>query len=345
MNVTSHLPKVLPVVLGYSRFASTTALCLDTLLPQAQACGQTVLAVDNGSPDDSAALLQHYVAASPYRDSLALRLHRENLGFGGGMNAAIQFWFSQSPEPLPEWILLINSDTLFPANALKAWLAALSAAPGDIGLVGPLTNNAGNAQKMVIGHLHNADSIQQDFAKWSQLAAALMSQPTELLWETQRADFFCVAIRTHVWQALKGLDPAYGRGYYEDFDFSVRVSAIGYRCVLTEDCLIYHQGSASFKNSPEQKLLIRRNKALLLSRFPKLALPHVRQDNLDLLQKQLAWIHEQKHHPKASPEILSALRMRMLLRWEAALGNLPRSPVKRWLWHRRLSSTHKLFRD
>jgi len=125
----------------------------------------------------------------------------------------------------------------------------------------------------------------------------------------------------------------------------VRVSAIGYRCVLTEDCLIYHQGSASFKNSPEQKLLIRRNKALLLSRFPKLALPHVRQDNLDLLQKQLAWIHEQKHHPKASPEILSALRMRMLLRWEAALGNLPRSPVKRWLWHRRLSSTHKLFRD
>lgn len=333
MPIRPSLPHVLPVVLGYSRFASTTMLCLDSLLPQIANLGQTVLAVDNGSPDDSAELLKQYAQASPYTEHLDLRFHSKNLGFGGGMNAAIAHGLEAGGA---QWVLLINSDTMFPPGALEAWLRALSVAPPDIGLIGPLTNNAGNAQKLIIKP--KLTSTELDFDYWANASRELMQRPTNLLWPLQRADFFCVAIRTHVWNALGGLDLAYGRGYYEDFDFSVRAWAAGYQSALTEDSFVYHQGSAVFKANPEQKELIRKNKKLLLSRFPSLDLPHVRQDNFALLQQQLLWLQSQPQVAPDASDVLPALKARMQYRWLAALEDLPRSPLKRWLWRRRLSA-------
>ena len=347
------LPSVLPIVLGYSRFATTTGLCLETLLPQAASLDTSVLAIDNGSPDNSASLLELYKTTLPssLQDYLQTRIHAGNLGYGGGMNEAVKYGletnsFHQNGKP-PEWLLLVNSDTLFPANSLKAWLSALALVPPTVGIVAPLTNNAGNAQKITLkshsaltqtNHLLNEiERIKLEFETWSLAAKDWIDRPTGLIWPIPRADFFCIAIRTSIWQQLNGLDPIYGRGYYEDFDFSLRAIAAGYQCVLTEDCLIYHQGSASFKASSEQKQLIRRNHQIFKNRFPHAHAPHVRQSNLELLIGQLSWLDGQATDSNAASHLL----MRMMTRWLATQSDRPRSMFKRWMWMHRLIKIQK----
>ncbi len=235
---------------------------------------------------------------------------------------------------------------MFPPNALKKWLAALSIASPEIGLVGPLTNNAGNAQRIAIetNLVDLGSDIESSFDEWSRAIDILIREPTNLLWRIQRADFFCVAIRSKVWSKLHGLDLIYGRGYYEDFDFSVRAANAGYSSALTEDSFVYHQGSAVFKTSPEQKQLLRKNKRLLLSRFPNLSIPHRRHDNLTLIQQQLDWIAS-NHGQTASDGTLSALQARLQLRWQEVQRDLPRSPLKRWLWQRRVNAIRAFFNE
>jgi GT2 family glycosyltransferase len=250
---------------------------------------------------------------------------------------------------MPEWLLLINSDTLFPAHSLRAWLTAIKMVPRNVSILAPLTNNAGNAQKIVLNlqssltalnlNLNECERIEQEFKTWAEAAKQWIDTPTHRIWPIERADFFCIAIRTSVWQQLGGLDPIYGRGYYEDFDFSLRAVAAGYQCALTDDCLIFHQGSASFKASAEQKKLIRDNHRLFKNRFPNAITLHTRQSNLTLLQAQLAWIAAQ---PSQAND-LSAVLMRIKARWQAAHLDRPRSWVKRWMWQRSLSKLQKLY--
>ncbi len=354
-QLDTSLPSILPIVLGYGRFTTTTELCLNTLLPQAAALHATVLAVDNGSPDDGAAQLERYKIQLPsaLQNNLQIRLHTNNLGYGGGMNEAAKFGvssnFMSSNQQPPEWLLLINSDTLFPDRSLQAWQQALACAAPHVGIVAPVTNNAGNAQKITLPvpsskanlnpNLTEIERIKHEFETWSRAAKAWIEAPTSLTWNIPRADFFCIAVRTSVWQQLNGLDPIYGRGYFEDFDFSLRARAAGHACVLTEDCLIYHQGSASFKASSEQKQLIRRNHQIFKTRFPNALTPHARQSNLTLMEAQLSWLANRKLDSSHDGNLI----MRLKNRWCATQLDLPRSFFKRWLWQRNLTTIQKRY--
>jgi GT2 family glycosyltransferase len=304
------------IVLGYGRFEDLTRHCLDSLMPDAADCGVRVTAVDNGSPDDSAQRMRDYAAARP---SLRALFNAENLGFAGGMNDAA----GRCDAP---WLLLVNSDTRFAVGALRALVRVLSEAPDDVAVVGPVTNAAGNAQ-----HLDLPGGTPEQVLAG---AAALIDQPTGELIPIYRADFFCVAVRRAAWEALGGLDLAYGRGYYEDFDFSLRAVESGWRVMLCEDAFVHHQGGSSFAGSAAQKAevkaLIARNKQLFLQRHPRARLPHRREDNLEVLRRY-AELPEQR---RTAP----GLRLRTKLRAGLAARDLPRSPLKRWLWRRKVNA-------
>jgi GT2 family glycosyltransferase len=318
----------LAMVLGYGRFAHTTRLCLDSLLPQALALPAAlrtqVLAVDNGSPDDSANLLRHYAATAP---ALQTAYNTQNLGFGGGMNQA-----AQSATADTEWLLLVNSDLIFQPNSLMALLQALHGAPAHVGLLGPVTNEAGNAQKLSPPALHGASPAALAAAS----SQALLSAPLRTLWPSLRADFFCVAIRKSLWDTLEGLDRIYGRGYYEDFDFSLRAKALGYDCAICENSFIYHEGSASFKADPAQKKLIKGNKAIFQARFIGQEIPHVRLENLRQIERYLTKLEALKTTQQTHASEWQGLALRLNWRLRMARADQPRSFWKRWLWQRRL---------
>lgn len=298
------------VVLGYSKFDAVTRHCLDSLKPWLADPDIEIFVVDNGSPDGSAEKTQLWCDANPGAKCL---MSETNRGFAGGMN-----WGASHASG--RWLLLVNNDTVFPALALNALKCVLGEVPANVAMLGPVTNAAGNGQRLWSPHA--------DHSQWLDIGEALHRCPARQLVPTYRCDFFCIAIRHNVWDQLGGLDTDFGRGYYEDFDFSLRLRAAGYEQMITEDVFVLHVGSATFGGSPEARALIKRNKRLLRSKHPQARFEHTRLGNVAVLQRYI----QLKDAGQWDPH----LQTRLLLRLGALRDDAPRSVFKRWLWQRKV---------
>ena len=296
------------ILLSYGKFATTTQPCLDSLLPDSRNENYRLTVIDNHSPDDSAERIRDYLKDQPQVRTVYLET---NTGFGGGMNHGASL-------ATAEWLLLVNSDTVFAPGALDILYQALTAQPAEVGMVGPITNAAGNDQGYAITGDRNAVL---------QTAAQLQNTPCHVLIPCYRLDFFCVAIRKSLWDKLHGLDPVFGLGYYEDTDFSMRAKALGFKMMICEDAFVYHMGGSSFSTNPKTKALIKRNKKIFLKRHPQAILYHQREGNLQALQEYMrlrdngAWNE--------------GLALRTKLRMTEMQKNQPRSFLKKWLWRRK----------
>lgn len=306
---TTGEPAMTLVLLSFRRHAQTTGPCLASLLAQPMEAAVELVLVDNASDDGSAELCAAFADAHP---AVRWLPQARNLGFGGGMNAG-------AAAATADWIVLVNSDTLFPPGALAALQRTLAGAPPRVAMLGPVSNAAGNGQHLGLPGFGLDEAVA--------VGAAAMRQPTGLLVPSYRTDFFCVAVRRAVWQALGGLDPAFGLGYYEDFDFSLRLRAAGHEQCIAEDVFIVHAGSASFSTlGPTQRELLARNRRLMLQRHPEVRFDHRRQGNAEALQHLLARAE--------SGGWSEGLRARAAWRLAELEAELPRSPFKRWRWRR-----------
>lgn len=303
------------VVLGFHNFDAVTRKCLDSLAPWLAHPEVEVLVLDNGSTDNSAELTKLWCAQHSVVRCL---ISEKNLGFAGGMN-----WGCSHAKG--DWLLLVNNDTVFPAYSIDALLRVLKEAPDQVAMLGPVTNAAGNGQR-----LWKPDATH---AEWLHIGKKLHEHPTGHLMPAYRCDFFCIAIRSDVWKKLGGLDEAFGLGYYEDFDFSLRLRNAGFDQMITEDVFVLHTGSASFKGSAAARALIKRNKKLLKYKHPEARFEHTRLGNLAVLQAY--------RHLKTSDSWTPALQYRESLRIGALREDQPRSFIKRWLWQRKVSSLLK----
>lgn len=299
-------PLVTIIVLGYRNFALTTKPCLDSLVPWIQDSEIEILVVDNSSPDGSDKLTEKW--CETYSQVRFLQ-SKTNLGYAGGMN-----WGAEHARG--QWLFLINNDTIFPVHTMDALKRVVREAPQKVAMLGPVTNSAGNGQR-----LWKPDA---NYADWLNIGAKLHSEPTNHLMPTYRCDFFCIAIRNHVWKQLGGLDTDFGLGYYEDFDFSLRLMQAGWEQKITEDVFVLHSGSATFQASKEAKVLLRRNKELIQRKHPYACFEHTRAGNLAILRAY--------QELKRSNLWTSALETRLGLRLPAVSEDAPRSLFRKWNW-------------
>lgn len=306
-------PLISLVVLGFRNFDETTRPCLESLMPWLHDPEIEILVLDNGSPDDSPQKTRQWCEAHPEARCL---ISTSNRGYSGGMN-----WGASHASG--KWLLLVNNDTVFPPKTLDSLKQVIRQAPSDVAMLGPVTNAAGNGQR-----LWKPEATREE---WLKIGQWLNEHPTGLLMPTYRCDFFTIAIRRDVWQSLGGLDPAFGLGYYEDFDFSLRLSKAGWRQMITEDVFILHAGSASFKGNAAARALMKRNKKLLQAKHPHARFEHTRLGNLAVLQAHRAL--------QLSGQGTPALQARSDLRLGALTGDAPRSLLKRWLWKRKVRAT------
>ena len=304
----SH-PYIDILLLSYGKFSTTTQTCLDSLLPDSQNEKFRLTVIDNHSPDDSAERIRDYLTDQPQVRTVYLET---NTGFGGGMNHGASM-------ATAEWLLLVNSDTVFAPGALNILYQVLSTQPDEVGMVGPITNAAGNDQGYAIPG--DRDAILQTASK-------LQNTPCHALIPCYRLDFFCVAIRKSLWDKLNGLDPVFGLGYYEDTDFSMRAKALGCKMMICEDAFVYHMGGSSFSTNPKTKALIKRNKKIFLQHHPDAILYHQREGNLQALQEYL--------HLRNNGIWNEGFALRLQLRTNELLQNQPRSLIKKWLWQRKV---------
>jgi GT2 family glycosyltransferase len=305
------MPPILSlVVLGFRNFDVTTKACLESLIPWINDPEVEIIVVDNGSDDDSSAKTSQWCARFSRVNCL---ISADNLGFAGGMNFG-------AARASGSWLVLINNDTVFPGGAIDAMKRVVSNVDDRVAMLGPVTNAAGNGQRLwKPGASHE---------EWLHVGKWLNTHPSGELMPAYRCDFFCIAIRAKVWVELGGLDRVFGLGYYEDFDFSLRLGQAGYQQMITEDVFVLHVGSATFKASPSAKALIKRNKKILKSKHPLARFEHTRLGNLAVIERQL----EIKAAGRWTPE----LDNRYQLRIGALVGDAPKSLLKRWLWKRKV---------
>ena len=305
------VPLLSLVLLGYQKFEQTSSPCLESLSPWFDDPEIEVLALDNASPDGSGERMRRWCAAYP---AVSFMQSEYNRGFAGGMN-----WGSE--QALGKWLLLVNSDTEFAQHALDALKVVLRQVPDKVAMIGPVTNAAGNGQRLW--------KPEADREEWLRIGEGLHANPSGQLMPAYRCDFFCIAIRTDVWRQLGGLDTAFGLGYYEDFDFSLRLRKAGWEQAITEDVFVFHQGSASFQASKEARALMKHNKKLLRAKHPEVRFEHTRLGNLAVMREYQIL--------KSARHWAEPLEVRWALRAGALEGDAPRRWWKRWAWRRQIA--------
>lgn len=297
------------VILSYNDYPGTTGLCLDSLSADPSFKTWDVIVVDNAS---DAATREALLKAQTQFPSVRFVLNERNVGYAAGNNIGMRM-------ATGEVVILLNSDTIAPPGMIDR-LAAHFAGNDKVGMIGPVTNAAGNEQAIYVP----ATSIE---AKIEQGLRYANSGGHELL-STYRMDFHCVAISRAAMTATGPLDEEFGRGYYEDFDYSLRVKQAGFELKVAEDVYIYHRGSASFGKMPQEtRDLLKRNKKRIMRKHgSEVKFLHLRDGNLSMLA--------QYAEMKAAGLPVSEYRIQQ--RFEHALNNRPKSWFKRWRYLNRV---------
>ncbi len=219
------------VILCWNRWALTER-CLATLREKTDLSDVTVLAVDNGSADETPSRLKDY-------DWVRVVTLPGNLGFVRGNNAGIG-----AADPKGD-VLLLNNDVEI---TQKGWLDELrrsAHASPDIGIVGC---------RLVFpdGRLAHAGTyILPDTLRGQQLG----SRETDVNQYAATRDvegivFACAYLKREVLDAIGGLSEEY-TSYFEDTDFCLRARARGFRTVCCGAVTLVHREHGSTEDTPE----------------------------------------------------------------------------------------------
>jgi GT2 family glycosyltransferase len=182
-----------------------------------------VVVVDNGSSDESAALLR-----DQFPEVALLELGR-NLGFGPAINRAVA-------ERPAEGLILLNNDVECEPRFVEALLDGLGEGVGSV--AGVLVQERSPELIDSAGVVADATLMGFDYLHGEPLDAAL-SAP-DPLGPTGGAALY----RRQSFEAVGGFDERIFL-YYEDLDLALRLAVAGERCRLAAEARALHAYSAS----------------------------------------------------------------------------------------------------
>jgi GT2 family glycosyltransferase len=300
--------KISVIILSFNNFEETTGKCLDALAADPDFGTWEVIVVDNASDANTQRQLGEAKQRFP-------RVHF----IAAGNNIGIK-------QATGDVIILLNSDA-FPSPGILGKLTGHFADDAQLGMVGPVTNAAGNEQCIYTTPGSMEERINEGLRYAS--SGEFVTLPA------YRLDFFCVAISRQTLEKVGVLDEAFGRGYYEDLDYSLRVKAAGLKLGVAEDTFVYHRGSTSFGKMPgETRALLKRNKRLITQKHGSgVIFQHVRQANLAILAQ----------YAKQTTDGSDVPKYRIGNRLQQARCGLPRSWFKRWRYLMQLRAIEKRF--
>jgi GT2 family glycosyltransferase len=226
-------PRVLLAVLVYGG-GSFVHRCVESAARvESSDCDVDAIILDDCSRDQAwSAELASRCAA------LSVQYYRSprNLGIPRNMNLAMRYAMAAEYD----YVALLNSDTVLPRNLASAMVAVARSAD-DVGSVTSWSNNAS------MFSLPNTDAnrflANPDAVDW--VSATLADEFGEGAVEIPSAVGFCVLLPVRVVREVGLMDPAFGRGYCEEIDWSQRSKALGYRNTMAPAAFVYHMGNAS----------------------------------------------------------------------------------------------------
>lgn len=230
-----------------------TMRCLRSL-EDLTAAPAKVWVIDNGSEDDSASELAHYLAASPLRAELVCT--GVNLGFGGGCNVGIERALSEGADTI--WLL--NNDAVAAADALVALQARMESDP-SLGAVGSVIYDLHHPKRILVWGGGRV-------ILWAGLSSHFLRATTP-----DRLDYLTGAsllLRREALERVGHFDSQNFFMYWEDTDLCLRLRAAGWKLAVAEASRIWHEHSSSLgKAHPLKDYYVTRSAGAFLKKYSK----------------------------------------------------------------------------
>lgn len=206
---------------------------------------------ENGKKDKTPKYLKKIVEV--YKN-IHVITNSSNEGYIGGINAGLRL--IDTWDKKPEFIIYGNNDVTFTEDWLpkmKHWFNEYE----NLGALGPISNNVAGPQHMR-WNVNFGDSFQPN-------AKYLIG--------------FWMMVRYKVYEQVGKLDDAFGLGFSDDLDYSIRIKDKPYNneanwvLGVARDVVIYHEGSASYrdfhKTEQEYKDDLEKKQAILEKKWGK----------------------------------------------------------------------------
>lgn len=233
--------KLLVIIVNY-RVADLTIDCLRSLVGEiASVPGMHVAVCENGTGDDSAERLQRAINENGWDAWCTLKAIHPNLGFTGGNNVILKSTL-QSTAP-PQYVLLLNADTIVRPNAFKALVDFMDQNP-KVGIAGSrLENPDGTAQRSAF-RFHSPLSEFERGIKLGLITSLLKdwvvaSPVPEQVSETDWVSGASMIIRNEVFRDVGLLDEGYYT-YFDDIDFCFNARRAGWPTWYVPDSRVVH---------------------------------------------------------------------------------------------------------
>ena len=229
------------VIVNY-RTADLVMDCLRSLVSEIETVSDCrVIVVDGGSGDGSAERLANAIQTEGWHDWVELLALAENCGFAAGNNAAIRPLLDR-PNP-PEYVLLLNPDTIVRPGAIRELVQFLEANP-KVGIAGSrLEDPDGTPQCSAF----RFPTVASEFESGMRLGLVskllrnrLVAPPIQ--YQNHRTDWVSGAslmVRRDVFESIGLLDDAYFL-YFEETEFCFRAIRAGRECWYVPASRVVH---------------------------------------------------------------------------------------------------------
>ena len=222
--------------------ADLTIACLRSIEPELDSVpGTQVIVVDNASPDGAGERVERAIQENGWGAWARLIHAPGNHGFAAGNNMAIRA--AMADEDPPEFVLLLNPDTLVRPGALRVLLDFLVAHPAA-GIAGGRSEDLDTTPQACCFRFPNAINELLGYIGFGALDRIFERHRTFLgiPQEPRQVDWVSGAfmlIRTKAFDQVGLMDEAYFL-YFEETDFTRRARLAGWSCWHVPQSRIVH---------------------------------------------------------------------------------------------------------
>jgi GT2 family glycosyltransferase len=227
-----NLPLVYAVVLTWNQRKDTLE-CLESLL-ETDYPNLRLLVVDNGSSDGTEESI-----TKRFPD-VELIINKENLGFVGGNNMAIESALRRDAD----YVLILNNDTVV-AKDLVGRLVTAAESDSQIGVVTPkIYFHDDRSRIWAAGACRPLFMPGMKLIGYGKEDGPAYAQERDVEFATGCA----MLVKAAVFQEVGLFDPAYFI-YHEDFDLCERVRSSGYRIFYVPEAKVWHKEPLTTRNT------------------------------------------------------------------------------------------------
>ncbi len=237
------MPALTIVILNYNR-ADLLADCLGSIYATSTRCSLEVWVVDNASRDASVDVVRTRFP------QVRLLVSVRNGGFAYGNNLALREIVQQTDAP--DYVLLLNNDTVVPPGALDGLVDYLEA-HADVGVVGPKLVLADGSLDLACRRsfptpevaFYRMTGLAQLFPRSRRFGRYNLSYlDPDIETEVDSVVGACMLLRTGIIREVGLLDEQFFM-YGEDLDWAYRIKQYGWRVVYYPGVQVLHYKRAA----------------------------------------------------------------------------------------------------